>query len=135
MKVLLVGIRTLFPPLVGRKWQTVNSFNSAVFRYRFGKWNLFPSNNSWKAVSSFACKPCDCIKRNRISAYSSSSWYGRLQCSFSSSTAHGTVVLFCFVFNLCFSCSHQNYHVAKPFKLKRKGGNLFKSFYSYLNYS
>lgn len=62
---------------------------------------MFTSYNPWKTVPTFTCKSRDHVKRNGISSYSPSSWYGRLQCSFSSPASHGTVVFVCLGFLIC----------------------------------
>lgn len=77
-------------------------FFSPYPRCRFSWWLLCSSHNSWQSISSVTCKSCDNGKRNRISSHSPSSWYGRLQCSFSPSATHGTWL---FHLLLLISCS------------------------------
>lgn len=65
-------------------------FFSPSPRCRFSWWFLCSSHNCWQSISFVTCKSCDNDKRNRISSHSPSSWYGRLQRSFSPSATHGT---------------------------------------------
>lgn len=86
--------------LLSSDTEVMSAFSS--LRCRFGKWGVLTSHNFRKRVPTFACQPCDYVKRNRISSHSPGSWYGRLQCSFSPPTAHGTMPLF---FTCCY-CSY-----------------------------